>query len=68
METHIATIDDVWSDKVTYKVNKGSTSYIKQRKSNSWHPLGPNEYTYNRLIKFTIGSMDWMDGSTCKLS
>ena len=67
METRKEALDDSWTDLLSYKIKDERASYVTARKSSTWHPLGPQDYSSGRLIKLTIASYDVIDPSTLRL-
>ncbi|MFM7986162.1 MAG: hypothetical protein ACKPKO_43305, partial [Candidatus Fonsibacter sp.] len=62
-------LEDTLIDGLSFKLAK-TASYITNRRSCTFHPIGSNIYKATdgtRLIKFNIGSQDWLDPSTLRI-
>ena len=68
MESHAQSVDDVLSESLSFKLRAGA-SYIGDRKSSTFHPIGGDSYgsaSGIRVMKFSCNSDGWMDPSTAK--
>ena len=67
MESHAQSVDDVLSESLSFKLRPGA-SYVVDRKSNTVHPSGGNDYSSSgiRVMKFNLNSEGWCDPSTLK--
>ncbi|MFM7979966.1 MAG: hypothetical protein ACKPKO_11690 [Candidatus Fonsibacter sp.] len=62
-------LEDTLIDGLSYKLAM-TASYITNRRSCTFHPQGSNIYKATdgtRLIKFNIGSHEWLDPSTFRI-
>ena len=63
-------VEDKLVDGLSFKLAPGA-SYVQDRKSSTYHPLGSNVYSPvqgTRMIKFTLTGDHWMDPSTFRIA
>ena len=68
MEAHAQSVEDNLIDSLSFELRAGA-SYVTDRRSVSFFPLGGNHYTSNgvRVIKIGLNGGQWLDPSTVKL-
>ena len=68
MESIANSMDDYLIDGLTFKLTPGA-SYVNERKSVTYHPMGSNIYSVNgtKVIKLLITGDAWMDPSTFRV-
>ena len=68
MEAHAQSVEDNLIDSLSFKLRAGA-SYVTDRRSVTFFPLGGNHYTSNGVgvIKISLNGDQWLDPSTVKL-
>jgi hypothetical protein len=68
MESIANSMEDYLVDGLSFKLTPGA-SYINERKSVTWHPMGSNIYSSNgtKLIKLLVTGDSWLDPSTFRV-
>ena len=68
MEAHAQSVADDLIDSLSFKLRAGA-SYVTDRRSVTFFPIGGNQYTSNgvRVIKISLNGDQWLDPSTVKL-
>ena len=68
MEAHAQSVEDNLIDSLSFKLRAGA-SYVTDRRSVTYFPLGGNQHTSNgvRVMKSGLNGDQWLDPSTVKL-